>query len=75
VATRTGSTNDHIMAPEGYTSVSFNKTTASHSIDPVTPEPGSPALLASAMGLFALMSRRTVRRLSPARRWPSSRNF
>jgi len=56
----TGSTNDYVMASEGYTSVSFNDTTASFSLAQATAEPGSLALLATALGLFVLMSRRTI---------------
>jgi hypothetical protein len=67
----TGNTNDYVMASGGYISVSFNNTTASFSIDPVAAEPGSLALLATALGIFALLSRRSIHRLSPALRQPA----
>jgi hypothetical protein len=55
----TGSTNDYVMACEGYTSVSFSNTTASYSLVRVTPEPGSLALLGTALGILTLLSRRS----------------
>jgi hypothetical protein len=69
----TGNTNDYVMASEGYISVSFNNTTASFSIDDAVAEPGSLPLLATALAAFALLSRRTIHRLSPARHRPASR--
>jgi len=69
----TGSTNDYVMACEGYTNVSFNNTTASYRLDgPATPEPASLALFATALGIFALLGRRTIHRLSPVRHRPTA---